>query len=334
MNFLNKRIFFIIIILFFSIIIFYGCTWDRNEEIIVIQKDWAASYGPLKVEGNKLLDKDGNVVVLRGLSLYWSQWGYAFYNKEAIKYAKEYYGANVIRAAIGVELGGYLNDPEFNKSLADSVIQACIDLGIYVIVDWHDHNAPDHIDEAKEFFTYIAEKYKEYPNILYEIYNEPDDEDWVTIKAYAEEMIKTIRSIDPNNIIIVGTPSWNQNINEAADDPIDGYSNIMYAFHFYAATHKFDSQIQRNLWYASLRIPVFVTEWGTTEATGDGTIDLDESEKWLRFLEEKQISWCNWSYSNVNETSALLLPGEVWGGKLSESGSFVVSKLLEYNGSN
>ncbi|MBQ4796798.1 cellulase family glycosylhydrolase, partial [Pectobacterium versatile] len=108
---------------------------------------------------------------------------------------------------------------------------------MYVIIDWHSHSAENNRSEAIRFFQDMARKYGNKPNVIYEIYNEPLQVSWSnTIKPYAEAVISAIRAIDPDNLIIVGTPSWSQNVDEASRDPING-KNIAYTLHFYAGTH-------------------------------------------------------------------------------------------------
>jgi endoglucanase len=232
---------------------------------------------PLKITGTKLTDSKGNLVALHGMSFGWHNWWPRFYNAGAVHELVNVWHANIIRAAMGVEPnGGYLKDQEGSLRLIKNVVDACIKENAYVIIDWHDHNI--HLSESKLFFEKMAKEYGKYPNIIYEIYNEPDHESWAEVKAYSEEVIKTIRAQDPDNIILVGSPHWDQDINLPAADPIQGYSNLMYTVHFYAGTHKkwlrdrTDEAIAKGL-------PVFVSECAGMDATGDGAIDVAELRK-------------------------------------------------------
>ena len=209
-----------------------------------------------------------------------------------------------IRAAIGVDpKKGYIDNPDFSIACLTNVVDAAIENNMYVIIDWHSHHI--RLEEAKAFFTLAAEKYKDYPNIIYEIYNEPIDDSWEEVKAYSEEIIKTIRSIDKDNIILVGTPHWDQDIHLAADNPITGYKNIMYTLHFYAGTHK--QELRDRADYAlSKNLPIFVSECAGMNADGDGTINLEEWNTWKEWMNQHQMSWAAWSIADKNETCSMI----------------------------
>jgi endoglucanase len=260
--------------------------------------------GKLSVKGTKLINEAGETVMLRGMSFGWHNWWPRFYNIEAVSWLHKDWGCNVVRAAMGVEpQGAYLTNPEFAEEKVMAVIDGAIAAGIYVIVDWHSHHIK--LNEAKAFFTKMASKYGQYPNVIWEIYNEPEREEWKDVKAYSEELIKTIRAIDPDNIILVGTPHWDQDIHLAAADPIIGATNIMYTMHFYAATHK---QFLRDRCDEALKkgIPIFVSESAGMEATGNGPLNLEEWNTWINWMEERNISWVTWSVSDKDETCSVL----------------------------
>ncbi|RYF82578.1 MAG: glycoside hydrolase family 5 protein, partial [Chitinophagaceae bacterium] len=216
-------------------------------------------HGPLKVTGTQLTDQQGKPVVLRGMSYGWHCLWPRFYNAASVKWLVKDWKINVVRAALGVELGdsSYLKRPEWSKQKIKAVVDAAIKENIYVIIDWHSHNI--NLKEAKAFFAEMAATYGKYPHVIYEIFNEPDQETWTEVKAYSEEIIKVIRAADPDNIILVGCPRWDQEIQLVAADPIRGYNNLMYTVHFYAATHK---QWLRDRTLAAIKsgIPVFVSE--------------------------------------------------------------------------
>jgi len=316
-----KQIYLIFLILFLSV---KGTLFSQP----------VTEHGQLWVDGSKLKDAKGKVVVLRGMSFGWHNWYYRFYNPNAVKWLYQDWGCSVLRLAIGAEPeDGYIDNPEWTKETLASVVEAAIKEGIYVIIDWHCHNIE--LDGAKGFFTEMAELYGEYPNVIYEIINEPDNEQWSDIKAYAVEIISEIRKIDPDNIILVGTPTWSQDVDVVADDPILGFNNIMYSLHFYAASHT--QKIRDKAVYAiDKRLPVFVSECSLSRADGDGILDIAQFKRWMKLLGKNQISWVLWSVSDKDEASAVLKPSANSNGTwvkedLSDSGLLARTLLRKHS---
>ncbi|MEO6549563.1 MAG: glycoside hydrolase family 5 protein [Ferruginibacter sp.] len=281
-------------------------------------------HGQLKVLGTQLTDQNNQAVVLNGVSFGWSCFHPRFYTAAATKWLHKDWKCDVVRAALGVEPEkGYLQDSAGNMKRIKAVVDAAIEEGIYVIIDWHSHNI--NLDKAKSFFREMATTYGKHPNIIYEIFNEPDYETWPEVKKYSTEVIDTIRAIDSNNIILVGSPHWDQDIMLPAADPITGYSNLMYTVHFYAATHK---QFLRDRTDAAIAkgLPVFISESAGMQASGDGAIDYTEWNKWISWMESKKLSWITWSVSDKNETCSMLnITSSDYGGwkkeDLKESGT-------------
>ncbi|WP_257459836.1 glycoside hydrolase family 5 protein [Archangium lipolyticum] len=290
-------------------------------------------HGQLKIVGNQLQDQHGAQVQLKGMSLFWSQWGGAFYNASVVNSLADGWKVSVVRAAMAVENGGYLTNPTAEKERVKTVVNAAIAKGIYVIIDWHDHNATQHTQQAKAFFTEMAQLYGNKPNVIFEIFNEPDGESWGEIKSYALEVIGAIRATGANNVVVVGTPTWSQDVNVAADSPITQYSNVAYTLHFYAGTHR--QFLRDKATYALNKgIALFVTEFGTCDASGNGGLDLAESQLWMDFLNSRKLSWANWSLFDKPETASALKPGSSTTGPwpdsaLTPSGAFIKQKLLQ-----
>ena len=145
---------------------------------------------------------------------------------------------------------------------------------------------------------------KDYNNVLYEICNEPNGVDWATVKGYAQEIIPIIREKDPRSVIIVGNPDWSKDLRTVAADPL-GFDNILYTLHFYAATHGQD--VRDMVEEVSQKgLPIFVTEYGVTAASGDVPRDLDSADLWIDLLEREGISYCMWSFSKVAEACSVI----------------------------
>ena len=273
--------------------------------------------GKLQVRGTQLVNEKGKPVVLRGMSFGWHNWWPRFYTEGAVQWLHQDWKCSVVRAAMGVEPNGaYISKPEWSKEKVKAVVDGAIKEGIYVIIDWHSHNIK--LDEAKSFFAEMAKTYGDKPNVIYEIFNEPDQESWQDVKNYSIEVMKTIRAIDPDNLILVGSPHWDQDVHLAADDPITGFQNIMYTMHFYAATHK---QFLRDRCDYALQkgLPLFISESAGMEASGNGPLNYEEWNKWIDWAEQKKISWITWSVSDKDETCSVLLPTASSDGNWKES---------------
>ncbi len=278
---------------------------DVNSVTTVVE-----TYGQLSVSGKNLVDKNGTPVQLRGMSLSWTNWWPQFYTAGVVEWLKDDFDVTVIRAAMGIdEVGGYLEDKEQHKAYVFTVIDAAIEQGIYVVVDWHSHHAEEYAEDAQSFFAEVAQKYGNQPNLIYETYNEPlDTVSWNdVIKPYHEGVIAEIRKYDPDNIIIAGSRSWSTRLDEVIDARIDD-ANVMYTLHYYAASHKQELREIAQL-AIDANLPIFVTEYGVTEYTGDGFIDVEEAKIWWDFLDANNISWLNWSIADKEESSAAVKPG-------------------------
>lgn len=280
-------------------------------------------HGWLRVDGNKIVDKDGKPFQMKGFSLFWSQWSNNFYVPETVE-THAALGATVVRAAMGVEMGGYLQNKNEREKI-ETIVQAAIDQDIYVIIDWHSHG--QYRKEAKEFFVEMAKLYAETPNVIFELWNEPVFDSWDTVRSYSQEITNAIRAQDAKNLVIVGSPSWSQRVDLAALSPIDDF-NTAYSVHFYAASH---GQWLRDRVSNAMRdgIAIVVTEFGVCDASGNGRIDLAESEKWLTFLAANNISWANWSWFDKDESASALVPGTSPFGpyEYTQSGEWILEKL-------
>ena len=282
-----------------------------------------AVHGDLSVTGTQIVDQNNNPVSFAGNSFFWSNTGWGgekYYNADVVSWLKQDWGTPIVRAAMGVEEnGGYISDPIGNKNRIKAVVDAAITNDMYVIIDWHSHHAENHQAAAISFFQEMAQTYGNYPNVIYEIYNEPLQISWSnTIKPYSEAVINAIRAIDPDNLIIVGTPTWSQDVDVASNDPIIGHSNIAYALHFYAGTHKAFLR-QKAQTALNNGIALVVTEWGTVNANGDGAVDNASTDAWMAFLEANDITHLNWSMNDKVEGASVLAPGASTAGGWSAS---------------
>ncbi len=277
--------------------------------------------GRLKLVGNQLSNECGSPVQLKGMSTHGVMFHQNCYKESTVETLANDWGADVLRLAIYTEdvggTAGYINgDRTFWDGWIDLMVGYAKDNGIYVVIDWHileDGNPNTYKTEAKAFFAKMSDKYKNEKHVLYEICNEPNGgTNWGTIKSYANEVIPVIRANDPEGIILVGTPEWSSDLWSAANDPITGSNahNLMYSFHFYANSHYDYDRVRQT----SAEIPIFVTEWGSVDASGDGGFNPGSSDTWLGVLDGNNnggvtISSCNWALVDKAEAASALEPG-------------------------
>jgi endoglucanase len=297
------------------------------------------NHGALSVEGTDIVDKDGNIFQLKGVSTHGINWFPEYVNKEAFS-SLAGYGVNAIRLAMyTADYNGYCSGGSQKEleDLVDKGVEACNALGLYVIIDWHilnDNNPNQNKDSAKSFFETMSKKYAGYDNVIYEICNEPNGgTTWDDIKSYAEEIIPVIRKNDKNALIIVGTPNWSQDVDTASQNKIEGQQNLVYAVHFYASTHK--EEIRSKVETARQNgLPVIVSECSICEASGNGSINYDEAEKWMEMINEYHLSYFAWNLSNKEEQSSLLKSSVTKTGNFetsdfSETGSWFIEKFCK-----
>ncbi len=298
-------------------------------------------HGRLQVSGNHVVDKNNEIISLAGNSLFWSNWepGAKFYTANTVSHLAKEWKSDIVRAAMGVEKdGGYLANKEREKNKVKTIVEAAIAEDIYVIIDWHTHEAEKYQQEAIDFFKEMAQLYGTNDHVIYEIYNEPINQSWGTVKSYANAVVNAIRAIDPDNLIVVGTPQWSQNVVDASNSPLT-QNNIAYTLHFYAGTHK---QYLRDQATKAMNngIALFVTEWGAVNADGNGIANKPETEKWMQFLKENGISHANWSVSDKAEGASVIAPNKgvtgLLANKLTKTGLYLRDIIENWNdeGSN
>lgn len=274
-------------------------------------------HGALSVNRKgKLVDYNGEIVQLRGLSTHGLSWYPEYVNRSFFEFMKEQWKVDIVRLAMYTdELDGYCVGDEANreklKEVIDRGVKAATELGLYVIIDWHilhDSNPLTYMDQSILFFREMAEKYHAYGNVFYEICNEPNvDCSWQDIKKYANEVIPVIRAVDENAVILVGTPIWSQNVDEAAADPLTGYSNLMYVLHFYADSHREELR-EKFETAAKSGLPLFVSEFGICDASGTGDGNQEQAAFWIDLMDRYQVSYLMWNLSNRDESSAAFVP--------------------------
>ena len=315
---------------------------QTTEKVTIDNADKEDVISPLYVKGTNIVDKNGKVVVLNGISTHGLSWYPQYVNSESFAQIHDEWGANVVRLSMyTAEYNGYCTggNKEELKQLIHKGVELATNEGMYVVIDWHilnDSNPNQYKSEAISFFDEMSKKYSSYTNVIYEICNEPNGGcTWSNdVKPYAIDVIKTIRANDEDAIIIVGTTNWSQDVDIAANDPITGFDNIVYALHFYAATHK-EWLINKVETAISKGLPMIVSEFSICEASGSGNLDISSANKWMEMLNKYKVGFIGWNLSNKNETSAIVLNWcnkvsdfEEW--ELSESGKWLINQLKSH----
>ncbi|WP_049962164.1 glycoside hydrolase family 5 protein [Oribacterium sp. FC2011] len=345
---MQKRFYFILItlsIIFFTVSISPASTVPGNTYQVIDAQNQTTASASLQVIGPNLCDSTGAKIQLKGISTHGIQWFPEYINTDCFRFFRDNWGCNLIRFAMYTEEGGYLSSNEKAvqlKALIENGVQSCTSLGMYSIIDWHilsDGNPLSHVEEAKSFFNGMSALYKDNPYVIYEICNEPNGgTSWNDIKAYAEQVIPVIRANAPDAIILVGTPTWSQDVDQAAANPISPElsHNVMYTLHFYAATHRDD--LRNKLMAArAAGLPVFISEFSTCDASGNGAVDYNSANTWFNLIKENNLSFAGWNLSNKAESSAILKPGTIsttgaWtDGDFSETGILLKSLMADEN---
>ena len=294
---------------------------ETSETEVISEKETKDSsktpleiHGQLSVSGNHIVDEHGKNFQICGVSTHGLGWFPQYVNKAAVKSLRDDIGANTLRLAMYTAEGqGYCTGGDKNKlkNLVNNGVSYATENGMYAIIDWHilqDLDPNVYKDEAKTFFDEMSKNYAGNKNVLYEICNEPNGgTTWAQVKAYANEVIPVIRANDKDAIIIVGTPNWSQDVDEAVKDPITGYENIVYAVHFYADTHK--DNIRNKVKIAEdAGYPVLISEFSICDASGNGNNNIPEANTWIKLLDSYGIGFVAWNLSNKNESSSIIAP--------------------------
>ena len=271
-----------------------------------------SNSGRLQVAGGKLSDREGKPVMLRGVSFNGLITSESFLNEQLFEELARDDGVNLVRLAMytyGVGIVGYCTKGDKDRHRQD--IEKGVELArandMYVLIDWHilsDGDPNTYIDDAKAFFAQMAEQYSGYDNVLYEICNEPNGVDWPAVKGYAEQIIPIIREKAPDSVIIVGNPDWSKDLYSVAADPL-AFDNILYTLHFYSATHGQDYRDMTEK-LSQQGLPIFVSEFGVTAASGGLPRDLEGADQWIELLEQENISYCMWAFAKAAEACSTI----------------------------
>lgn len=285
-------------------------------EVVNYQNNGFSKHGKLSVSGKDLVDKNGDKVQLLGLSTHGLQWASRYVNYDTFAALRDSFGINVIRLALYTAEEGYVESysesrREWLYNLVVNGINYATELDMYVIIDWHMLGPNLYEDEAITFFTKIAKQFSDHDNILFEIMNEPYSNEtkkitWSDCKAYAQKIIPAIRQYS-DGIVLVGSPHYSTDLDVIAKDPLENVENIMYTYHFYAASHTDNGDVLKA--YVNDNLPVFISEHGGMNADGNDKIDYVSYMRWYNMLNQYNISYVAWNVSNTRGDASILKYG-------------------------
>jgi endoglucanase len=311
------------LVLFVAPLLTLACSSNPKDETWQIPPDAGTApenspvviHGQLKVVGTQLQDQAGAPIQLKGVSSMWLNWESQPFaeSKPALAYMRDNWKLSVIRSSMGTDASdGYLSDPVDMQARVEHVVQHAIELGVYVLVDWHTERAVTQQAKAVEFFRAMASKYGAYPNVIWEPYNEPTAYSWKQIKVYHQAVVAAIRAVDPDNLIVLGTPNYSQEVEQAALDPLAG-TNLLYTLHFYSCTHQQSVRDKGNTAIAA-GLPIFITEFGATYADGGLATTIPphdyvcetEANLWFAWMAQNNISGVAWKLDHCTDASCIL----------------------------
>lgn len=312
----------------------------EKKEVFELSIGDASYVQKLTVKDGIIVNEQEQQVVLQGLMVpevrRLDQEGK--FNK---KYFEEVFacGGNVIRIPIHPE--EWEQDEYYLWRYLDPIVEWAVENNKYIILDLHfigniESGIGDEMPKIEteplafsvEFWKLVAGYFKDVPNVIFEIYNEPayiDNETW---SQSAQLLVDTIRDTGAKQIIIVSGTDYSYDLSYWAKNPMQD-SNIVYAAHIFPNR----KQGLQALDEMSEDIPIIVTEWGYISKDEPirqyylvGERD-DYGMPMLQLMERKGISWVacwyddNWEppmfFENSNEKTN-------WG-------EFILEKLSDDN---
>lgn len=276
-------------------------------------RGWTNGIAPLHTEGRFFKDPSGKVVILRGAAIVdpvdLDNRGGSLNTDGLLALladGRQGFYARVVRITVFPKIWKSLGaDTYFNQYLEPAVRQATA-LGLYAIVDWHEiDNAEDVADETAAFWKFMAPKFADQSNVLYEVFNEPtnfSDTSWSHWKQYAQPWVDQIRHDAPDRIILIGGPNWSQQIGGAASDPFVG-DNLAYVGHIYPMGVGPGKLLDEDgpIAQAAKERPVFITEWGfrgIDDSVLAGT-QTSFGQPLKTFIETRGLSWTAWCATGI-----------------------------------
>lgn len=294
-------------------------------------RGYVKEIGKLHKNGKYIVDENDVPVELRGIGTHHLLQYKNLHNRKAFDSLRRM-GVNMIRPSAYLEdynfLGsdgetayGYISRPEETRAEIEKIIKICIDLGLYVLLDWHvfyDSNmiagqtytgyARFHETEALEFFEYFTEKYGDYPNMIYDLCNEP----YFASESDIVQFVQAVRAVIVENVdepvMTCGygagqtNDTWYTRSKRLYDAFVAaGITDVFVAPHIYGSNITTPAQ---QLWDEN--IPIFCTEWGNSQGSGDGAGNDTAALANTNWFHEHAVAQSFWKFTDQTMTTSVL----------------------------
>ncbi len=291
-----------------------------EASIVTLPCPYAIADMQLHTLGNKLLNQQNKIVVLHGVDLPSLEWmNRGDHIRRSMRVAIMQWHCQIIRIPTSVnrwfgQAPGQSHGGRIYRHIVDQLVRIAARHHVYVVLDlhWNDmnrtvadigqHRMPDHT--CARYWRSAARRYMDYPNVFYDLYNEPHGISWITwrdggictgetkatVVTYRavgmQRLYDVVRHTGADNIVIIGGISW------AYDEfgVTHGYAiagkNIVYDCHVYP----WKSHWKHNFESAAKRVPLIFDEFGGTGK------QLTFGRKVIAFAAAHHICWCSWSF--------------------------------------
>jgi len=274
--------------------------------------------GTPRKRGKRIVGDDGNPIEFRGIGTHAPLQYTNLHTLEMMRSLRAY-GVNLIRISVyledytflhsdGQKAYGYLNKPDETKAEIERIVNYCGQLGMYVLLDWHIYSwgagygtGIFHQTEAEEFFSYFCQLYQDCPYVMYEVANEPHHTTSAETAPYVKDMYDLIRSYIPDAIVVTGTckddvQTWYAALLDAGADDI------------FISPHAYGYGISASRYAAwwDAGIPLFNSEWGNSEGSGDGKREDAGATELMKYYHAEKIPQSVWKLTDQAMTTAVL----------------------------
>jgi len=296
--------------------------------------------GPYHTQGNLILGADNQPYLFHGMArddLEYFCKGDGHYTAKELSYMgigqntanETYWGGNVVRLPLSENfwLYGNSSDDNYNncspneyQDLVKQTVDHLTALNMNVIINLQWTNAGGQIigsgtqlampdSDSVLFWQQVASSYAKYPNVLFEVFNEPHIYNWscwvngcqisddmgTDHRYYSyqgvgmQQLVDTIRGRGANNLVLVGGLDWGYDLSQLYTYHLRG-KNIAYDTHPYSYGDQQPSYWDNAFGNLSSSYPLFVAEFGEYDCKTTYISQL------LSYLDAHDISWVGWAW--------------------------------------